>query len=125
MSLIANTDMCIYCFEVLLSHFGQCRLPEFPFDTSIDCPMFVTLDTLVRGERRLRGCIGTLSSRPLSDLNYFTLSSAFRDKRFPPLELQELSNLVLSVSLLVNYEHGQDYLDWEVCNFYIFILFTC
>lgn len=122
MSLTANVEMCVYCFEVLLSQFEQCTLPEFPFDTSLECPMFVTLDTIIRGERRLRGCIGTLSSRPLTDLRYFTLSSAFRDKRFSPLELREMSNLAIGVSLLVNYEQGQDYLDWEVYLLFILIL---
>ena len=73
MSLVTNSEMCSYCFEVLLSHFGQRSEPEFPFDSSIECPMFVTLDTVVRGERRLRGCIGTLSPRSLTNLNYLTL----------------------------------------------------
>jgi AMMECR1 domain-containing protein len=110
----ANKDMCAHCFDVLLAHFGQCPEPSFPFDANIQCPLFVTLNILRRNEKRLRGCIGTLSERPLTDLNYFVISSAFRDKRFSPLEVHELTNLIISVSLLINYEPGEHYLDWEV-----------
>lgn len=114
MMMEATQEMCAYCFDVLVAHYEQNPEPNILFDTSLQCPMFVTLNTINRNEKRLRGCIGTLSPRPLTDLSYFAFSSAFRDKRFSPLEARELSSLAISVSLLVNYEPGQNYLDWEV-----------
>lgn len=115
----ATADMCAYCFDVLLAQFGQDNSTPLhqPFDGNLVCPMFVTLNIIKRNQKQLRGCIGTLSARPLSDLNYFVHSSAFRDKRFSPLEFHELTNLSISVSLLVNYEQGANYLDWEVSFF--------
>lgn len=115
----ATPEMCVYCFDVLLAQFNRedhSALPQ-PFDGTLTCPMFVTLNVIKRNRKQLRGCIGTLSQRPLSDLNYFVHSSAFRDQRFSPLEAHELTNLSISVSLLVDYEPGEHYLDWEVsCN---------
>jgi AMME syndrome candidate gene 1 protein len=111
----ATPEMCAYCFDVLLAQFNQDNSTlHQPFDENLVCPMFVTLNIIKRNQKQLRGCIGTLSARPLSDLNYFVQSSAFRDKRFSPLEFHELTNLSISVSLLVDYEPGENYLDWEV-----------
>ena len=112
--LVANTDMCIYCFDVLVCHFKNIASPACPFG-EVECPMFVTLNTVDhRNRASLRGCIGTLSPRPLSDLSYFVISSGFRDRRFSPLEEGELTNLQVCVSLLVNYENGRNYLDWDL-----------
>jgi MEMO1 family protein len=59
---------------------------------------FVTLHR--RGQ--LRGCIGSaVASRPLIiDVVQHAFNAAFRDWRFPRLELQELKGLELSVSVL-------------------------
>jgi MEMO1 family protein len=59
---------------------------------------FVTLHR--RGQ--LRGCIGSaVASRPLIvDVVQHAFNAAFRDWRFPRLELQELKGLALSVSVL-------------------------
>eukprot|EP00804_Cyclotella_cryptica_P016782 CCRYP_002074-RA/>CCRYP_002074-RA protein AED:0.05 eAED:0.05 QI:228/1/1/1/0.5/0.33/3/347/319 len=63
----------------------------------------------------LRGCIGTLSSRPLGTaLSEFALASALRDKRFDPISLQELRELRVGVSLLVKYEECLNCFDWVV-----------
>jgi AMME syndrome candidate gene 1 protein len=108
--LSANRDMCAYCYDVLHSHFDKVSLPKEPFDTSLSCPMFITLHK--NGD--LRGCIGTLSAKPLSSMSDYVCSSAFRDRRFEPLQRVELEFLDLSVSLLVNYEDGEHCYDWEV-----------
>ena len=44
----------------------------------------------------------------------YTGTSALRDRRFNPVESHELPTLQCGVSLLVQFEYGKDYLDWEV-----------
>ena len=67
------------------------------------------------GQKDLRGCIGTLSDVHLaSSLQSYTVSSAFRDGRFQPLESSELPLIELSVSLLVRYEKGNHCYDWTI-----------
>ena len=59
---------------------------------------FVTLET----HGRLRGCIGNLvADEPLSTtVPRNALRAAFRDRRFPPLAIDELEALTVSVSVL-------------------------
>lgn len=42
--------------------------------------------------------------------------SALRDRRFSPIQAKELPSLECTVSILINYETANDYLDWEVCD---------
>lgn len=44
----------------------------------------------------------------------FSVRSALKDSRFPPMTRDELPRLFCSVSLLTNFEDVGDYLDWEV-----------
>ena len=44
-----------------------------------------------------------------------TSCSALRDRRFPPIEANEIPFLECTVSLLTDYETANNYLDWEVC----------
>ncbi|GAB5037398.1 duf51 family protein [Nannochloropsis oceanica] len=123
-----------YCFEVLLHHFdgGNSPLPVPTFDTTVECPLFVTWEKEVvvrgggrdggrgggwgHGHRQLRGCIGTLSPKSLGSLKEYVYNSAFKDRRFSPIASHELSMLACSVSLLVAYEEvGKgNVMDWEV-----------
>ena len=59
---------------------------------------FVTL----REHGELRGCIGTLEQdMPLQQsIAYFARAAAFQDPRFPPLTKDELTDCVISISLL-------------------------
>jgi hypothetical protein len=59
---------------------------------------FITL----RRNHWLRGCIGSaLARRPLAvDVVEHAFNAAFRDSRFPPLQLAELAELEISVSVL-------------------------
>ncbi|KAL8187545.1 UNVERIFIED_CONTAM: AMME chromosomal region protein 1-like [Gekko kuhli] len=83
------------------------------FVLCIFSPLFVTWKT--GRDKRLRGCIGTFSAMNLhSGLREYTLTSALKDSRFPPLTREELPKLFCSVSLLTNFEDATDYLDWEV-----------
>ncbi|XP_006525907.1 AMMECR1-like protein isoform X5 [Mus musculus] len=112
-NLVVTAEMCCYCFDVLYCHlygFPQPRLPRF---TNDPYPLFVTWKT--GRDKRLRGCIGTFSAMNLhSGLREYTLTSALKDSRFPPLTREELPKLFCSVSLLTNFEDASDYLDWEV-----------
>ncbi|MBI3447169.1 MAG: AmmeMemoRadiSam system protein B [Magnetospirillum sp.] len=60
--------------------------------------VFVTLHR----QGQLRGCIGSpIAWRPLAeDITDNAFKAAFKDPRFPPLHLQELDQLTLSVSVL-------------------------
>lgn len=86
----------------------------------------------------LRGCIGYLSPIPLSKLKQYALTrfvcrvcpdgcdkcalkqpflmwrSALKDHRFPPMQPEEMKHLHCGVSLLVNYEEGKAWNDFEV-----------
>ncbi|MBN3292687.1 AMMR1 protein, partial [Polypterus senegalus] len=80
---------------------------------TVEFPLFVTWK--IGREKRLRGCIGTFSAMNLhSGLREYTLTSALKDSRFPPMTRDELPRLFCSVSLLTNFEDVVDYLDWEV-----------
>jgi len=74
----------------------------------------------------LRGCIGTLTPRPLHHaLSEFALHSALRDRRFDPITLEELPLVRVGVSLLVKYEECDHCHDWEVGVHGIIIRFEC
>jgi len=62
------------------------------------CGVFVTLK--IKGI--LRGCIGSLtSSEPLvENVRRNALNAAFQDPRFPPLDPEELAQIVIEVSVL-------------------------
>ncbi|XP_072263953.1 AMMECR1-like protein isoform X2 [Pyxicephalus adspersus] len=111
--LVVTAEMGCYCFDVLYCHlhgFPQPRLPRF---TNDPYPLFVTWKA--GRDKRLRGCIGTFSAMNLhSGLREYTLTSALKDSRFPPLTREELPKLSCSVSLLTNFEDVCDFLDWEV-----------
>ncbi|XP_017461653.1 PREDICTED: AMME syndrome candidate gene 1 protein-like, partial [Rhagoletis zephyria] len=76
-------------------------------------PLFVTWK--IGHDKRLRGCIGTFNAIPLhTGLRDYALSSALRDSRFKPIGKEEFNKLHVCVSLLLNFEDGNDYLDWAV-----------
>jgi len=66
------------------------------------CGVFVTINSVKHGKKRLRGCIGY--PYPVSSLTQAVLESAInsatRDIRFPPISLSELDNVVFEVSVL-------------------------
>lgn len=63
---------------------------------------FVTIETLARGKRELRGCIGYVEPvKPLYiAVHEAALAAAFEDPRFPPVRASELPFLVYEVSVL-------------------------
>ncbi|KAK9347957.1 AMMECR1 domain-containing protein [Lipomyces starkeyi] len=79
-------------------------------------PLFVTWNVVVRGQPRLRGCIGTFEPQPLErGLRTYarTASVAFDDTRFNPILAKELPSLECGVSLLMDFEEASGPLDWE------------
>ncbi|KAL3523664.1 hypothetical protein ACH5RR_016498 [Cinchona calisaya] len=121
----ANREMVVYCFDTLVAHYNREEAPPPAFDEG-QHPLFVTWKKVVNnGEPRLRGCIGTLDARCLiNGFKDYALTSALRDKRFPPIQAKELPYLECTVSILINYETGQHYLDWEIGKHGIIIEFT-
>jgi AmmeMemoRadiSam system protein B/AmmeMemoRadiSam system protein A len=63
---------------------------------------FVTL----KKDGQLRGCIGHMSEdRPLCQVvGAMALQAAFNDRRFPPLEYDELENIEIEISVLTPYK---------------------
>ncbi|KAI8923855.1 AMMECR1 domain-containing protein [Entophlyctis helioformis] len=117
-------EHCFYCIGVLDAHLsnGTKAAPEPAFDNK-SFPLFVTWTQARNGE--LRGCIGNFSAMPLhTGLREYALTSALRDGRFAPVQRKELSRLVCGVSLLTDFEDGDDWQDWEVGRHGIRIRFT-
>lgn len=126
--LVASLPMCYFCFDTLidaLQHPNRSireskSIPDFVNDIpdpSVNCPLFVTWEKCNKDESswQLRGCIGCLSPRPLAtDVAEYAIISAFRDRRFNPISLDEVQSLRVSVSLLVDYENCEHVYDWTI-----------
>ncbi|PNY07272.1 ammecr1 family protein [Trifolium pratense] len=121
----ANKEMVVYCFDTLVAHYNGDQPPPPSFEDGHH-PLFVTWKKVVNGgEPRLRGCIGSLEARGLiNGFRDYALTSALRDRRFPPIEARELPLLECTVSILTDYETANDYLDWEVGKHGIIIEFS-
>ncbi|XP_032331946.1 AMME syndrome candidate gene 1 protein isoform X2 [Camelus ferus] len=104
----SSTKQGLHCFWGL-----AVRIRDVQQTKQDSFPLFVTWK--IGRDKRLRGCIGTFSAMNLhSGLREYTLTSALKDSRFPPMTRDELPRLFCSVSLLTNFEDVCDYLDWEV-----------
>ncbi|XP_068660194.1 uncharacterized protein At2g38710-like [Aristolochia californica] len=121
----ANREMVVYCFDTLVAHYNSEQTPPPAFDEG-QHPLFVTWKKAVNGgEPRLRGCIGTLEARCLiNGFRDYALTSALRDRRFPPIQAKELPYLECTVSILIDYESAIHYLDWEIGKHGLIIEFT-
>lgn len=106
-------EMCFYCFDTLVSHLKS-TTPPTPVNFEDDpYPLFITWKSDKTGD--LRGCIGTFKAINLHDgLREYTLESAMKDNRFPPISLDELNRLRVSVSLLIKFEEASDFFDWQL-----------
>jgi uncharacterized protein (TIGR00296 family) len=125
----ASPAHCAHCFDSLSSYFADGPESRPPTDAAAPswgattCPFFVTLNKVGGGGATpsspssppsLRGCIGSLSPRPLSDLWAYARKSAFADRRFAPVRADEFPRLEVCVSLLVGFERGLRWDAWEV-----------
>ncbi|KAM7268203.1 hypothetical protein ACFE04_010369 [Oxalis oulophora] len=122
----ANREMVVYCFDTLIAHYNSDEEAPLPAFEDGQHPLFVTWKKVANGgEPRLRGCIGTLEARGLiNGFRDYALTSALRDRRFPPIQAKELPSLECTVSILVDYENAENFLDWEVGKHGIIIEFT-
>jgi len=112
-------DLCCFCFAVLERHLLGKPPPSFPAtsDPLFTAPLFVTWlkRRSGRGNPDLRGCIGCLDCVTFNPgLSEYALRSSTRDRRFPPVELQELPALICRLSILFNFEPCAHIYDWEV-----------
>mmetsp|Transcript_19730 Transcript_19730/g.42872 ORF Transcript_19730/g.42872 Transcript_19730/m.42872 type:complete len:252 (-) Transcript_19730:381-1136(-) len=129
--VVASREMCYYSFDTLIhalqqpnrsinSNRGNELKAEFVkelSDPSVQCPLFITWEKCTSDalDWQLRGCIGCLKPRPLAtDVGEYAVISAFRDRRFNPVSLEEVQSLRVSVSLLVHYEDCEHVYDWTI-----------
>ncbi|KAK9452633.1 AMMECR1 domain-containing protein [Dipodascopsis uninucleata] len=138
---MATKADCAFCFDVIVAHFEH-RVPialktfrdsltrsterpsgdhRHPADvnkldkgSTEQYPIFITWSTYVKGQKRLRGCIGTFEPQPLAQgLMSYAKIAAFDDNRFNPISRKELEHLECGVSLLTDFEEASDPFDWE------------
>ncbi len=90
------------------------NLRDYPAELSKQAATFVTLEK----NDQLRGCIGMLKAiLPLAeDVCENAYSAAFKDPRFPPLELSELAEIDIQISILsspeaIQFSSEQDLID--------------
>jgi len=123
--VVATEEMAVYCFDTLVAHYTGEQPPPPAFEDG-NHPLFVTWKKVANGsEPRLRGCIGTLEPRQIvSGFKDYSLTSALRDRRFPPIQSKELPTLECTVSIFTDYEIAEGYLDWEVGKHGLIIEFT-
>ncbi|KAI3997222.1 hypothetical protein MKX01_009066 [Papaver californicum] len=118
----ANKEMAVFCFDTLLAHFNNSEESPVPAFQDGQHPLFVTWKKTVNGgEPRLRGCIGTLE--PYALVDGFRDYAMTRDRRFSPIQPEELPGLECTVSVLTDYDAASDYLDWEIGTHGIIIKF--
>jgi len=106
-------DMVVFCFDVLYSYLHSADPPKSPKFTNDHFPLFVTWK--MGKDKKLRGCIGTFNSTSLHQgLREYAITSACKDSRFDPIHVDEFARLHCSVSLLMDFEVADHYLDWEI-----------
>ena len=115
----ANEEHCLICFDALAAHFGLTHFGPPPPTSrdDVQCALFVTWNKRASSHAahlQLRGCIGCLKPLPLaSALKDYALTSALHDRRFPPMDVSELSMLQCTVQLLGHFEPCATY-DWTI-----------
>ncbi len=121
---MSTIEHCAYCFDSLLESLTNSIPPpaiNLSSSSVVSFPLFVTWKKKSRStldhlsDWSLRGCIGTFTSKELSHgLKEFSLISALQDSRFSPIKSNEICLLKVEVSLLINFEQGEHYLDWSL-----------
>ena len=94
------------------------KLPEnTPKRLFEHCGVFVTINSLKKGEKHLRGCIGyPYPTNPLAEAVVDSaINAATQDPRFRPLSLKELDEVVFELSVLtppeqIEVKNPQEYL---------------
>ena len=107
--------LCVFAFDILISRLTKTNV-ETNFPPSFSNEKFPLFVTWSKGkDKNLRGCIGTFYEDNLQkNLEKFAITAAFKDSRFPPIKKDEIKDLNVGISLLVNFEDANDCYDWEV-----------
>ncbi|CDR95190.1 AMMECR1 like protein,putative [Babesia bigemina] len=109
-----DNTLCAACFDAIYCAINN-KLLQWLVEKNVSCPIFVTwMIADHNGNDELRGCIGTLSPVPISQIGHYAKMSAFEDTRFPPISGDELPRLMCGVSLLHTYEAAANPHDWEI-----------
>mmetsp|Transcript_9622 Transcript_9622/g.17274 ORF Transcript_9622/g.17274 Transcript_9622/m.17274 type:complete len:242 (+) Transcript_9622:46-771(+) len=115
---LSASELCCFCFEVLQAHLESMPLPRFPSADPFKAPLFVTwLKQRAYGARdlELRGCIGCLEPIDLdTGLSEYAIRSSMKDRRFPPVKLDEVPSLTCRLSILHQFEPCAHAFDWQV-----------
>ncbi|CAL8077704.1 unnamed protein product [Calicophoron daubneyi] len=111
---VVRREMCMFCLDELHSHLYKTEPPRSPTTfPNTAYPLFVTWS--IGKEESLRGCVGTFTALNLhSGLREYAITSAIRDSRFAPITQEEFPQLTCSVSLLLHFEEGRNYRDWQI-----------
>ena len=102
-SLIEGTDLVRLARTAVEKYLQESVIIKPEKETSEKAGVFVTLNYVTTSRREyLRGCIGfPLPERALyQGLIEAAIAAATEDPRFPPLDAQELNNIVFEVSVL-------------------------
>jgi uncharacterized protein (TIGR00296 family) len=119
-ALIALKEHCFICFETLFARLHGYPEPRF-LENPQDVPIFVTW----KKSGNLRGCIGNLSPIPFpTALVDYAIRAALEDSRFEPVSTAEFPQLTCGVSLLINFEGGLVWDNWEIGTHGIVIRFN-
>eukprot|EP00439_Symbiodinium_sp_Y106_P075281 s1179_g14.t2 len=122
---LSAAELCCFCFQVLRAHLESLPLPSFPplADPGFKAPLFVTWlkqrnnarTGLHDSELELRGCIGCLEPIHFhSGLSEYAIRSSMKDRRFPPVKLDEVPALTCRISILHKFEPCAHAFDWQV-----------
>lgn len=98
-----GADLVRLARKAVETYLHESRVISLENDDSIKAGIFVTLNYLTRnGEEHLRGCIGfpMPKKRLRRSVVEAAIASATEDPRFPPVDRQELDNMIFEVSVL-------------------------
>lgn len=121
---LSAAELCCFCFQVLRAHLESSPLPPFPAaDPGFKAPLFVTWlkprqscgANTTSTDLELRGCIGCLEPIHFdSGLTEYAIRSSMKDRRFPPVKLDEVPLLTCRISILHQFEPCAHAFDWQV-----------
>ena len=123
-AVTATPQMCAVCFHAVATALKAAHgiAPALVHDRwmtpltappPMSAPLFVTWREAKSD--KLRGCIGTFETKPLSQqLPVFAKHAALGDSRFAPVVARELPALDCKISTLHTFERAANWADWQV-----------
>lgn len=109
--MILTNDHLVLAFDTLINYFYNDHQIIEMKDTDLNFPIFLTWNY----NNKLRGCLGTFNSLNLiSGIKQYTLLSAFKDKRFYPIDANLFSGLSCSISVLFNFTNQSNWNEFKI-----------